>query len=482
MGIEPTYPSEKYGYIIPKSKENISEVSMFKEKPTAEVAEGYISQGALWNGGVFAFRLGYVLKRAHELIDFKNYDDLFAKYNTLKKISFDYAVVEHEPLIEVMRFSGTWKDLGTWNTLTEAMDSNNVGEALFNEKCENVHVVNELNMPVLCMGLKDVVVSASPEGILVSDKEQSSYTNITVVKEQEQPDGTFPTCPYPNPEVRQAMELGIECAKKNNADLLLATDPDCDRVGIAVKNTQGEYVLLSGNETGMLLLDYICSRRTQMKTMPEDPVTVKTIVTIDMAERIAAKYGVKTINVLTGFKFIGEQIGFLEKQGKEDSYIFGMEESYGYLSGSYVRDKDGVNAAFLICEMFTYYASQGIGLFEKLNELYAEYGYCLNTLHSYTFEGSAGFEKMQNIMVSFRKSITEFAGKKVLKCLDYSEGIDGLPKSDVLKFFLEDNCSIVVRPSGTEPKLKAYISVSATTKEEAQVVEGKLARAVEEKM
>ena len=334
---------------------------------------------------------------------------------------------------------------------------------------------------------KDVAIVYSPlngTGLkpVIRTLKESGYTNITVVKEQEQPDGTFPTCPYPNPEVRQAMELGIEYAKKNNADLLLATDPDCDRVGIAVKNTQGEYVLLSGNETGMLLLDYICSRRTQMKTMPEDPVAVKTIVTIDMAERIAAKYGVKTINVLTGFKFIGEQIGFLEKQGRKDSYIFGMEESYGYLSGSYVRDKDGVNAAFLICEMFTYYASQGIGLFEKLNELYAEYGYCLNTLHSYTFEGSAGFEKMQNIMVSFRKSITEFAGKKVLKCLDYSEGIDGLPKSDVLKFFLEDNCSIVVRPSGTEPKLKAYISVSAATKEEAQVVEGKLARAVEEKM
>ena len=334
---------------------------------------------------------------------------------------------------------------------------------------------------------KDVAIVYSPlngTGLkpVIRTLKESGYTNITVVKEQEQPDGTFPTCPYPNPEVRQAMELGIEYAKKNNADLLLATDPDCARVGIAVKNTQGEYVLLSGNETGMLLLDYICSRRTQMKTMPEDPVAVKTIVTIDMAERIAAKYGVKTINVLTGFKFIGEQIGFLEKQGRKDSYIFGMEESYGYLSGSYVRDKDGVNAAFLICEMFTYYASQGIGLFEKLNELYAEYGYCLNTLHSYTFEGSAGFEKMQNIMVSFRKSITEFAGKKVLKCLDYSEGIDGLPKSDVLKFFLEDNCSIVVRPSGTEPKLKAYISVSAATKEEAQVVEGELARAVEEKM
>lgn len=175
MGIEPTYPSEKYGYIIPKSKDDTSEVSMFKEKPTAEVAKEYISQGALWNGGVFAFKLGYVLNRAHELIDFTDYNDLFAKYDTLEKISFDYAVVEHEPMIEVMRFSGTWKDLGTWNTLTEAMDSNNVGEALFNENCENVHVVNELNVPVLCMGLKDVVVSASPEGILVSDKEQSSY-------------------------------------------------------------------------------------------------------------------------------------------------------------------------------------------------------------------------------------------------------------------------------------------------------------------
>lgn len=175
MGIEPTYPSEKYGYIIPLGKEQISKVSMFKEKPTQEVAKDYIAKGALWNGGVFAFKLGYVLNRAHELIDFVDYDDLFNKYDTLNKISFDYAVVEHEPEIEVMRFAGTWKDLGTWNTLTEAMDSHAVGEALFNEQCENVHVVNELDVPILCMGLKDVVVSASPEGILVSDKEQSSY-------------------------------------------------------------------------------------------------------------------------------------------------------------------------------------------------------------------------------------------------------------------------------------------------------------------
>ena len=175
MGIEPTYPSEKYGYIIPESGDNVSRVSMFKEKPNVENAKRFISEGALWNGGVFAFKLGYVLNRAHELIDFTDYNDLFNKYDTLNKISFDYAVVEHEPVIEVMRYNGTWKDLGTWNTLTEAMDSNNVGEAILNDTCDNVHVVNELNMPVLCMGLKDVVVSASPEGILVSDKEQSSY-------------------------------------------------------------------------------------------------------------------------------------------------------------------------------------------------------------------------------------------------------------------------------------------------------------------
>jgi mannose-1-phosphate guanylyltransferase len=175
MGIEPTYPSEKYGYIIPETADDLSRVTMFREKPTKEVAEEYIAKGALWNGGVFAFRLGYVLKRAHELIDFTDYEDLFQKYDTLQKISFDYAVVEKEPAIEVMRFAGTWKDLGTWNTLTEAMDSQCVGQGVLNDTCENVHVVNELNVPILCMGLKNMVVAASPEGILVSDKEQSSY-------------------------------------------------------------------------------------------------------------------------------------------------------------------------------------------------------------------------------------------------------------------------------------------------------------------
>ena len=186
MGIEPTYPSEKYGYIIPQTPQHLSPVTMFREKPTKEAAEEYIARGALWNGGVFALRLGYVLKRAHELIDFTDYEDLFRKYDTLQKISFDYAVVEKEPQIEVMRFAGTWKDLGTWNTLTEAMDSNCVGQGVLNETCENVHVVNELNVPILCMGLKNMVVAASPEGILVSDKEQSSYIKPYVAQFDQQ--------------------------------------------------------------------------------------------------------------------------------------------------------------------------------------------------------------------------------------------------------------------------------------------------------
>ena len=311
---------------------------------------------------------------------------------------------------------------------------------------------------------------------------EAGYTNITAVREQEQPDAHFPTCPYPNPEIKEAMTLGMEYAKRCNADLLLATDPDCDRVGIAVQNRAGEYVLLTGNQVGLLLLDYICSQRIKHGKMPKDPVMVKTIVTMDMGEQIASHYGVQTVNVLTGFKFIGEQIGRLEQQGRADSYIFGFEESYGYLTGSYVRDKDGVDGAYMICEMFSYYATRGISLLEKLDELNKTYGYCLNTLHSYAFEGSAGFARMQAIMRAFRGGITEFGGKKVMKLLDYAEGLDGLPKSDVLKFLLEGNCSIVVRPSGTEPKLKMYVSVSAENRESAESEEKRIAIEAEKYM
>lgn len=347
--------------------------------------------------------------------------------------------------------------------------------------------VNEVKNQSVLFGEKvdkDVAIVYSPlngSGLkpVTRTLREMGYTNITVVKEQEQPDGNFPTCPYPNPEIREAMALGMEYAKKCNADLLLATDPDCDRVGIAVKNRAGEYELLTGNQVGLLLLDYICSQRVKHGKMPENPVMVKTIVTMDMGEQIASHYGLRTINVLTGFKFIGEQIGRLEQQGRADSYVFGFEESYGYLTGSYVRDKDGVDGAYMICEMFSYYKTQGISLLEKLEELYRDYGYCMNTLHSYEFDGSAGFAKMQRIMQAFRGDVKTFGGKKVAEVLDYAQGLDGLPKSDVLKFLLEDNCSIVVRPSGTEPKLKIYVSVSAADKETAERVEAEMTKDAE---
>ena len=311
---------------------------------------------------------------------------------------------------------------------------------------------------------------------------ESGFTNITVVKEQEQPDGNFPTCPYPNPEIREAMQLGLKYCQKVGADLMLATDPDCDRCGIAVRNSKGEYQLLTGNETGLLLLDFICSQRIKNGTMPENPVMIKTIVTSDMGKQIADHYGVRTIDVLTGFKFIGEQIGLLEKQEHENDYIFGFEESYGYLTGGYVRDKDAVDAAFMICEMFAYYKTRGISILDKLDELYRIYGYRLNTLHSYEFDGSAGFEKMQEIMKRFHQGMTEFGGKKIENTLDYSQGLNGLPKSDVLKFLIEGNSSVVVRPSGTEPKLKVYISISANSMETAKAEEQKIADQMTEYM
>ena len=308
----------------------------------------------------------------------------------------------------------------------------------------------------------------------------SGFTNVTVVARQEQPDGHFLTCPYPNPEVREAMALGLECCEQVGADLLLATDPDCDRCGIAVKDKAG-YRLLTGNETGLLLLDFICRQRISHGKMPAHPVLIKTIVTTDLAERIAQHYGVRTENVLTGFKFIGEKIGLMEQQGRGNDYIFGFEESYGYLSGSYVRDKDGVNAALLICEMFAYYKTRGIGLAQRLNELYAAYGYSLNTLHSYTFEGAAGADEMARVMRAFRADVQTIGGFDVETRADYSAGLDGLPPSNVLKFGLKGGGSVVVRPSGTEPKLKIYLSVAAPGQDEAEKAERQIQEALEKR-
>lgn len=364
------------------------------------------------------------------------------------------------------------------------------GQSMLTKSEENVDKnISIVYSPLNGTGLKPVLRTLK----------ESGFTNITVVKEQEQPDGHFPTCPYPNPEIREAMALGMEYAKKCSADLLLATDPDCDRVGIAVPNREGEYVLLSGNATGLLLLNYICSMRQAAGTMPEHPVFVKTIVTMDMAARIAADYGVKTVDVLTGFKFIGDQIARLEAEGRENDYILGFEESYGYLSGSYVRDKDAVDGAFLICEMAAYYRSKGMGLLEVLEGLYEKYGFCLNTLHSYEFEGMEGFEKMKGIMNRLHTMASRIAegeavcigGRKTEAVEDYLSGtisradkttepIAGLPSSDVLKFRLAGNASVVVRPSGTEPKLKLYISVSAEDKAKAQAEEEKITAQMEE--
>ncbi|WP_455266077.1 phospho-sugar mutase [Phascolarctobacterium sp.] len=304
--------------------------------------------------------------------------------------------------------------------------------------------------------------------------EDTGYTNIKIVPEQRMPDGHFPTCPYPNPELPEAMRLGIEYAGENNAELLLATDPDCDRVGVAVRDEQGEYRILTGNQIGVLLLDYICSQRSKHNKLPEAAVMIKTVVTTAMAEQVAASYGIRTINVLTGFKYIGEQIGLLEQQGLESNYIFGFEESCGYLSGAYVRDKDGVNAAFLISEMYSYYATQGVSLLQKLEELSRKHGYSINLSRSYEFKGSTGLETMQRIMNSLRGGVQELAGKRVLSALDYAKGIDGLPAENMLQFVLEDNCSVIVRPSGTEPKLKTYIYVSAASEAQAMQLADKL--------
>ncbi len=311
-------------------------------------------------------------------------------------------------------------------------------------------------------------------------------TDVTIVKEQENPDGNFTTCPYPNPEIREALEVGLKYCREVKPDLLLATDPDCDRVGIAVPDGD-DYALFSGNEVGAMLLEYICEQRIKNGTMPENPVAVKTIVTTDIVNLIGKEYGVEIIDVLTGFKFIGEQIGLLESKGEEKRYVFGFEESYGYLSGSYVRDKDAVNASMLICEMAAYYRTQGITLLQARENMYKKYGVFYQTLHSFTFEGESGMNRMSEIMSQLRESApAEIGGLKVVKVDDYQTGISKdivagtetaltLPKSNVLAFFLEGGSKAIVRPSGTEPKIKTYFTAKTVTHEEAEILEKKLA-------
>ena len=315
-------------------------------------------------------------------------------------------------------------------------------------------------------------------------------TDITIVPEQKDPDGNFPTCPYPNPEIFEALRLGLELAEKSGADLMLATDPDADRVGIAVRCKDGSYELLSGNEVGVLLLDYICKARIENGTMPKDPVMVKSIVSTPLADVVAAHYGVECRNVLTGFKWIGDQIARLEAAGQVERFIFGFEESYGYLAGSYVRDKDAIIGSMLICEMAAYYRSIGSSIKEELDRIYAEYGRYLNKVDSYEFPGLSGMDKMAGIMQKLRQEPpAEFAGYKVVTVSDYQTGtrtelatgktetID-LPASNVLIYALEGGATVVVRPSGTEPKIKTYFTTLGKDLEEAQAQKDALAEAL----
>ena len=303
--------------------------------------------------------------------------------------------------------------------------------------------------------------------------------DVTVVPEQEHPDGRFPTCPYPNPEEREAMLRGLELCEKLHPDLLLGTDPDCDRMGSAVPEGDG-YRLLTGNEMGVLLLDYICRRRMELGTMPEKPVAVTTIVSTDMADAVAAEYGVELRRVLTGFKFIGEQIGLLEAEGHGERFLFGFEESYGYLSGSHVRDKDAVNASMLCCEMAAWYKKQGMTLADAIRALYEKHGYTCCAVKSFAFEGEGGMERMAAVMDSLRAAPpAEIAGRAVTGRTDYQTG-EGvaleLPRSNVLEYRM-DGAKLIVRPSGTEPKIKVYLSARAESMERAQEIDGELAQA-----
>lgn len=286
-------------------------------------------------------------------------------------------------------------------------------------------------------------------------------TQVTVVPEQEQPDGNFPTCPYPNPEIREAMETGLKLCDTVKPDLMIGTDPDCDRMGAAVPDGKGGYRLITGNEMGVLLFDYLCRTRIERGTMPQDPVAVTTIVSTDMATPVAERYGVELRRTLTGFKYIGEQIGRLEAEGHKERYIFGFEESYGYLSGVHVRDKDGVNAVMLACECAAWYAGQGKSLLDAVNDLYGEYGYYKNALLTQTFEGQTGMEAMAELMNGLRaRSPEQIGDDAVTDTVRYDGG-------GVLEFHTKTGGKVIVRPSGTEPKIKLYLSVRAGSEDAA---------------
>ena len=375
-------------------------------------------------------------------------------FEDVKKIDFDEGVAQG--LI-------SWISEDVYTAFTEQVRAQSLIDASVPHDCAIVY------SPLHGTGLKPVLRALK----------ESGYTNIKVVESQREPDGDFPTCAKPNPESKEAMQPGLDLAEETGADLVMATDPDADRIGIAVRDADGRLTLLTGNETGVLLMDYICMRREETGTMPADPVMVKTIVTTDIAEKVAAGYGVRTVNVLTGFKYIGDTIAKLEAEGHPESYLLGFEESYGYLTGTYVRDKDAVDAALMICDMFAYHRSRGVSLLERLQQIYDKYGFCLDRVHSYQFEGGAGEKAMHRVMNVLRSGVQRVGGFNVEKVTDYKDGVDGLPPADVIKFSLDQEVSLIARPSGTEPKLKFYVSIYADTESKAELKEKQLMTDVE---
>ena len=313
--------------------------------------------------------------------------------------------------------------------------------------------------------------------------------NISVVKEQEMPNGNFPTCPYPNPEIKEAMALGLEQAKSEKADILIATDPDCDRVGIAVKEA-GDYIMLTGNQVGILLVDYIAKTRKELGTLPENPILVKSIVTSSLADRVAKSHGVETVNVLTGFKYIGDTIKKLEEKGEKDRFILGFEESYGYLVGTEVRDKDAVVATLIICEMAAYYRSIGSSVYKALQEIYQKFGFYLNKVDSYTFEGLRGMDKMKEIMSALRANPImklgnyEVEAREDYKTLVHKDEKTGrvtdikLPSSNILVYMLQGGHQVIIRPSGTEPKIKVYYSIKGKDRREADMIKADIDKTI----
>ena len=338
--------------------------------------------------------------------------------------------------------------------------------------------------PGICAasGLKLVYSPLNGSGLVPVTRvlKDIGITDVTIVPEQQYPDGHFPTCPYPNPEIFEALRLGLELAKKTEADLMLATDPDADRVGIAMKCPDGSYELVSGNEMGVLLLDYICAGRIEKGTMPKNPVAVKSIVSTPLADAVAKNYGVELRSVLTGFKWIGDQIAQLEAAGEVDRFIFGFEESYGYLAGPYVRDKDAIIGSMLICEMAAYYRSIGSSIKQRLEEIYEKYGRYLNKVDSFEFPGLSGMDKMVGIMDGLRQNPPAKLGDyAVVKVTDYKKPEEtGLPAANVLVYKLEGGAEVIVRPSGTEPKIKTYFTTLGKDLAEAQAQKDALAAAI----